>query len=232
MGAGVVSASTGTSASGHPWWIGIAAWAGALVLRGLAATWRLEWRGTGAIEAAAARGEGCIYALWHSTLVTLTVTHRDRGVAALISRHRDGELVARVAERLGYRTARGSSTRGGESGMRAMIEYAAEGRRLAVTPDGPRGPAEVLKPGVVGIASAAGQPVWPITASAGSAWTLRSWDRMRIPKPFARVLIVAGDPLRVPRGLSNAETEAWRVRIERALRELTDAVRREAGEPA
>lgn len=214
----------------HPWWMAIAAWIGAVALRGLAATWRVDWSGVAELERSIARGEGCIYALWHSCLLPLTVLHRDRGVGVLISRHRDGELIARVVERLGYRTARGSSTRGGEGGLKAMIDFATGGRVVAVTPDGPRGPAETLKPGVVAIASRSGHPVWPIAAGARSTWRLRSWDRMRIPKPFARVVVAAGEPLRVPAHLDPAGAEAWRARLERALRDQTAAVRERAGE--
>lgn len=215
----------------YPWWMGIASWLGAAVLRLLGATWRVDRSGVAELERSVARGEGCIYALWHSCLLPLTVTHRDREVAVLISRHRDGELIARIVEKLGYRTARGSSTRGGEAGMKGMIDFAGRGHLLAVTPDGPRGPAEILKPGVVAIASATGKPVWPIAAAAGSSWVLRSWDRMRIPRPFARVVVASGAPFRVPPGLSDAETESWRRRIEGALREQTNAVRARAGEP-
>lgn len=215
----------------YPWWTGVAAWCGALLLRLLVRTWRVEWDARGP-EQAIARGEGCIYALWHSCLLPLTVAHRDRDIAVLISRHRDGELIARVVERLGYRTARGSSTRGGSAGMKGMIDFAERGHGLAVTPDGPRGPAEVVKPGVVGIASASGAPVFPIAAAAGRCWILASWDRMRIPHPFARVVITAGEPLRVPRDLDPDGIEEWRERIERALRAVTARARAAAREPA
>ena len=215
----------------YPWWMGVAAWAGAGLLRLLANTWRVDLTGVAELERRAP-GEGCIYALWHSGLLPLTVIHRDRDVAALISRHRDGELIARVVEKLGYRTARGSSTRGGGAGMKGMIDHALRGHRLAVTPDGPRGPAEILKPGVIGIASASGKPVWPIAAAARSTWVLASWDRMRIPRPFARVVVAAGEPLRIPPGLGEAEIEVWRGRLEAALRDHTAAVRARAGEPA
>jgi lysophospholipid acyltransferase (LPLAT)-like uncharacterized protein len=219
------------SGARYPWWMGIAAWLGALAFRLLARTWRVDWSGVAALERSIARGDGCIYALWHACLPALTVTHRDRGVATLISRHRDGELVARIVERLGYRAARGSSTRGGEGGLKGMIDFAKEGRLLAVTPDGPRGPAEVLKPGVVAIASASGQPVWAIAAAASSTWILASWDRMRIPRPFARVILAAAGPFAVPRELEGADAERWRVRIEDALREVTARVRSRADEP-
>ena len=220
------------SVARYPWWMGFAASIGAALFRLLAATWRVDWSGVQALERSVARGEGCIYALWHACLPALTVTHRDRGVATLISRHRDGELVARIVEKLGYRTARGSTTRGGEGGLKGMIDFAKEGRVLAVTPDGPRGPSEVLKPGVIAIASASGQPIWPIAAAASSTWILASWDRMRIPKPFARVVVAAAGPFSVPRDLSDEGAGRVRAEVEQSLRELTAAVRTRAGEPA
>jgi lysophospholipid acyltransferase (LPLAT)-like uncharacterized protein len=203
-----------------PWWTGIAAWAGALLLLLLARTWRVSWRGPG-MTPTRRYEQHCIFTLWHSRLLPLTLLHRGLGVAALISHHRDGELIARAIRHLGYVAGRGSSTRGGEEGAREMLRFAAEGRSLAITPDGPRGPAEELKAGVVVLGSHAGLPLLPVTASASAEWTFRSWDRFRVPKPFARVVVGYGDPVTVPRDLQDGELERWRTRLEDRLRALT-----------
>ncbi len=171
-------------------------------------------------------------ALWHSCLLAPIYSHRGRGVAILVSRHRDGEVITRIIERLGFETARGSSTRGGVEGAREMLELAREGRTLGITPDGPRGPAERLKPGVVVIASRSGLPIVPLASASSSCWVMRSWDRFRVPKPFARVVVAYGEPIAVPRDLSDADLESWRDRVERAIAEHSAAVRERAGEPS
>ena len=214
----------------HPVWLGAAAATGALVLRALGATWRIDRSGMNQGEARLAAGERCIFALWHSQLLPLTYTHRHRGVAFLISQHRDGELIARLIQRLGYVTARGSSTRGGGEGTREMISFAERRHLLGITPDGPRGPAEVVKPGLVFLASRTGFPVLPVAAVSTPAWRLRSWDGFMIPRPFARVVAGYSEPIAIPPGVAESELEAWQARIAGALNELRAALTRRLGE--
>ena len=214
----------------YPWWLEPAAVAGALIIRLLGATWRVDASGLVPFDEAIAQGRRCIFALWHARLLPLVWSHRGRGVVVLVSRHRDGELIARIVERLGYLTSRGSSTRGGEEGMMDMLRKAEEGRLLAITPDGPRGPAGTLKPGIVYLASRSGLPIVPVAAAARSCWTLRSWDRFRVPRPFTRVVVAYGDPIAIPPGLEGASLESWRARVEAALAAHTAAVRARAGE--
>jgi len=213
----------------HPVWLGAAAVSGALVLRALGATWRIDRTGLAEGEKRLATGERCIFALWHSQLLPLTYTHRHRGVAFLISQHRDGELIARLIHRLGYVTARGSSTRGGGEGTREMISFAERGHLLGITPDGPRGPAEVVKAGLVFLASRTGFPVLPVAAVSAPAWRLRSWDRFMIPRPFARVVAGYGQPITIPPGVAESELEAWQERIAGALNELHVALAQRLG---
>jgi hypothetical protein len=220
------------SAGRHPWWLGPAAVLGAILLRALGATWRIDRRGLAAYEGRLARGERCVFAFWHARLLPLVFTHRGRAIAVLISRHRDGELIARIIERLGFRTARGSSTRGGEEGARELVRYAADGHLLAITPDGPRGPAERVKPGLAWLASRTGLPVVPVASAARDAWVFRSWDRFRVPRPFARVVVAYGEPLAIPPGIGERELEAWRERLDTALAAVTREVDARAGERA
>lgn len=217
------------SARGYPWWMPFAASASAGLLLLLGFTWRIRRLRMPELDARFRQGERCIFAFWHARLLPLVFTHRHRAIAVLISRHRDGELIARIIHRLGFRTGRGSSTRGGEEGIRDMLRHAEEQRLLALTPDGPRGPAEEVKPGLVYLASRTGFPVVPVATAAARAWQLDSWDRFRIPRPFARVIVAYGTPIAVPAALPDAELETWRVRIQAALRELTAEVDRLAG---
>jgi lysophospholipid acyltransferase (LPLAT)-like uncharacterized protein len=157
-------------------------------------------------------------------MLPLVLTHRGRGVAVLVSRHRDGELIARIIEHLGFVSARGSSTRGGEEGVREMLQWAERGHLLAVTPDGPRGPAERVKPGLAWLAAHTGWPVVPVASAARPVWMLRSWDRFRVPRPFARVVVAYGAPLHVAPASTREELDVARRRIEDALGALTREV--------
>ena len=103
---------------------------------------------------------------------------------------------------------------------------------MALTPDGPRGPAERVKPGVVYLASRTGCPVVPVATASRRTWVLGSWDRFRIPQPFTRVVVAYGDPIAVPAGLEGAALEEWRARVERALADHTARVAAAAGETA
>src|SRR5207249_1270807 len=162
----------------------------------------------------------CIFAVWHARVLPLAWTHRGRGIVVLVSRHRDGQLIARIIERLGFATSRGSSTRGGEEGVMDMLRQAEGGRLIGITPDGPRGPAESLKPGLVYLASRSGLPIVPIATASRRCWRLRSWDRFRVPRPFTRVLVAYGEPIPVPPGIEGETLEAWRARVESALAAL------------
>ena len=205
----------------YPWWMGPGASAAAGLLTLLGHTWRIERRRMHERDARLDRGERCIFAFWHARLLPLVFTHRRRSIAVLVSRHRDGELIARIITRLGFETGRGSSTRGGEEGIRDMLRHAEEHRMLAITPDGPRGPAERVKPGLVYLASRTGFPILPIAAASSHEWVLRSWDRFRIPRPFSKIVVAYGDPITVPAKLADPEVDTWRLRVEAAIRDLT-----------
>jgi lysophospholipid acyltransferase (LPLAT)-like uncharacterized protein len=164
------------------------------LLRALYATWRVrEINSAGWRELRRAQ-KPFIFALWHGQLLPLVVQHRSQGVKILISEHRDGEIIARIAERLGLASIRGSTTRGGARALLAMCDALVSGSEVAVTPDGPRGPARSFASGALVAAHRAGAPIIPIGVSASRAWRLRSWDAFMIPKPFARVTVAYGDP--------------------------------------
>ncbi|HKK93300.1 MAG TPA: lysophospholipid acyltransferase family protein, partial [Longimicrobiales bacterium] len=137
----------------------------------------------------------------------------------------------RVLQRLGYGTARGSSTRGGVRALRELLRAGRSGRVLAVTPDGPQGPREVMKTGPLVLAGRSGVPIIPIGVGMSRAWRLSSWDRFSIPRPFSRVHIRYGDPVHVPPDLDEAGMEALRERVQAAMDELTASARQTAGDP-
>ena len=169
------------------------------LIRALRATVRLRHHGDAMQRGWEARGERFILAFWHRHLLLMPYAYRGRRISVLVSQSRDGELIARTVARLGIDASRGSSSRGGAAGMRSLLRKAAEGWDLAFTPDGPRGPAAEVQPGVILAAAATGLPVQPVALAASRARHLRSWDRFVVPLPFATVHFVYGEPLRVER---------------------------------
>jgi hypothetical protein len=139
----------------------------------------------------------------------------------LISKHGDGEMISRVAERLGFKPVRGSSTRGGFQAMRELLGESAGGFDYAIMPDGPRGPCYEFKAGPIFLASRTGLPIVPITISFARCWRVRSWDRFILPCPFTRALIQVAPEVHVPAALSAEDTESWRRQLGEALSDVT-----------
>jgi lysophospholipid acyltransferase (LPLAT)-like uncharacterized protein len=153
-------------------------------------------------------------------------------VTALLSQHRDAEIAARALGRLGIDTVRGSSTRGWAGALRGLLAARARGEDLAIVPDGPRGPRREVKDGVVQLARATGLPVVPFGAAAWPARRLGSWDRMMLPRPFARVALVGGAPLVIPRDADAAAQDAARATVQATLEDLTRRAEAAVGAPA
>jgi len=192
---------------------------GALALRALAGTLRIRCEEAAVAPLWAARAP-LIYAVWHGRILLLPYLYGGRGGQVLASRSHDGELVARWIRRFGLEPIRGSSTRGGGEALRLLARALRSGREVVVVPDGPRGPREVLKPGIITLARLTGAPIVPIAVGASREWRLGSWDEFRIPRPFARCVMRFGEPIHVSRALDRAGEEAARKDVEAALRGL------------
>ena len=162
-------------------------------------------------------GRQPILALWHGRILPGLHYFRHRGIVVITSQNFDGEWIARILHKFGFGTARGSSSRGGARALVRMRRDLADGRPAAFTVDGPRGPARVVQPGVVFLAGATGQPIVPYHIESDRHWTLRSWDRTQIPKPFSTVALVIGEPLTV------GSTED--VVLDESVRRLGEALR-------
>jgi hypothetical protein len=185
------------------------------VVRALGATWRLELSGTPPARAP------FVLVAWHRGLLVAAYAHRDRGLWVPLSLSRDGELAEGALRRLGFaRSPRGSSSRGGSALLREMIRRLRAGESGGVLPDGPRGPALEAKPGVIALAAATGAQLVPLGVAAAPVGRLGSWDRALLPLPFARVLVVYGSPLEVPRSADAAALESWRARLDQELQRL------------
>ena len=163
-------------------------------IKTLAATWRIRESGLEQWK------PPFIFVLWHSRILPLLALHKREGVVLLISRHRDGEYLADLAQGWGYRSVRGSTQRGGEVGLLGIVRALQGGAVVAMTPDGPRGPRERVQPGAIAAAQHAGVPLIAVGARTASAWYLRSWDRMCLPKPFAAVDVRYSAPIRIGSG--------------------------------
>lgn len=170
--------------------------AGHRLVLALGATWRIRHVGREHVDRARDGRGPVLYVFTHGVLLPLSYTHRSRDIRVLISESRDGEIIARVTERLGFGSVRGSSSRGGARAVVAMAAAGRAGRDLAITPDGPRGPRGSVAPGTVITSSRSGVPVVPVGVAARPAWRARSWDRFLVPAPFARVWVVYGSALR------------------------------------
>jgi len=170
------------------------------------------------------RGSPVIFVFWHGQLLPLVHYHRHEGIVVLVSEHGDGEYITRVIERNGFGSVRGSSTRGGTSGLRGLVRAARAGRDLAITPDGPRGPRGAFKPGALAAARMTGLPIIPLAAGSSRGWRLSSWDGFLVPKPFSTVRIEYLAPRFVARSASRGDFESLAAEIGADLEAATARV--------
>ncbi|MFA5940424.1 MAG: lysophospholipid acyltransferase family protein [Sinimarinibacterium sp.] len=212
----------GTSAAGT-----LAAWLGYVVVRALASTYRFRFQGTAPVPAPA----GCaayILAIWHQNLFAGILAQTGRRHVVIVSRSRDGEPVSALCRRLGHHVARGSSKKGdidkgGKEAKDEMIDMLRAGVPGALTVDGPRGPAHVVKPGIIEMARATGLPIVPYLPLPSRYWALKSWDAFRLPKPFARIDIHYGAPVHVPADTAFAAFAHYQQLVASALDGIEDA---------
>jgi len=168
---------------------------GPLLLRTLGLSWRFRVVGRVPIDALRASGRPVIFAFWHGSFLASEYLYRGQGIVVMSSFHRDGEISTRVMTGMGFSVVRGSTSRGSTRGLIKLIQAARDGRDIAITPDGPKGPAGSVQRGMFYIADKAEAPIVPVGVAAKPAVELGSWDRMLIPWPFARVGVVHGHPI-------------------------------------
>lgn len=171
--------------------------------------------------------ERYIYALWHEVMLFPVHLGTGLGVHILVSQHSDGEIITQIAERLGFRAIRGSTTRGGARAVLELLEMA-ERSHVAITPDGPRGPRRRVQGGLIYLASRSGRPIVPLGFAAVRGWRAASWDRFLLPRPYTTVFAVAGPPITISPDLDSATLEQYRQQVEHAMLECTDTAERAA----
>jgi lysophospholipid acyltransferase (LPLAT)-like uncharacterized protein len=185
-------------------------------LRLLAATWRVQRIDFDHFESAEAAG-GFLIAIWHGDMLAPLPLHTKRGSGVLVSPSRDGGLVKMVLLRYGYTVIRGSTNRGSARALREIREHLAGRGSVAITPDGPRGPRHSMNLGLAWLAREARCPIVCVRVRCDRAWSLKSWDRFQIPRPFARVIVEYEEPLTVASDADDAELERMTEVIRRGL---------------
>jgi len=195
---------------------------GAVLILLLGKSLKIEWVGVENLNEIRERKGKVLYAFWHGRMLILAYTHRGQKNQVLSSRHRDGQTSARIIQRLGFGTVWGSTTHGGVESLLQMANKVREGYDIAITPDGPKGPAFKAQPGAVLIARKSRVPIIPITNSAQRRWAFKSWDGFIIPKPFSRAVVFIGKPIYVPAELSKEELDLKSKELEENLNLLTE----------
>lgn len=187
----------------------------------------LRWRTEGLehVGAVARSGRQPVMAFWHGRILPATYYFRRRGIVVITSENFDGEWIAGIIERFGYGTARGSTSRGARKALLQMTRDMAAGKPAGFTVDGPRGPARVAQAGAVWLSKATGNPVLPFHFEASRHWTLDSWDRTQIPKPFSTVALAVGEPFDVPADAGETGIESARRSLDERLRILETRAR-------
>ena len=167
------------------------------------------------------QGGKLLYASWHQRFFPgTTFFSRRKPIAIMISQSRDGEMISRVVDVLGWRPVRGSSSRGGSQALQEIKTLARKGFNIGHIVDGPRGPFGIVKPGLLRIAQASGLPIIPTITSSFRPWVFNSWDRFMVPRPFSRVIIRFGSPVFIPENITPEEFEIKRQAVEMTLKHL------------
>ncbi len=211
----------------HPWLIKAVAFVGAWIVRIWIGTLRnqLETLGPGIWPHLPGVKDRYIYLFWHENML-LPAYHFARGdIYVLISRHADGQIIAEICQRLGFKLARGSTKRGGVEAVRQMLR-AGKGAHIAVTPDGPQGPRRQVQPGVIYLAARTGLPIVPVAITCRRAWRLHSWDRFLVPRPWTKSIYVGAAPVAVPPDVDKDQLEHYRQLVQDAMLEVTEIAER------
>jgi len=177
---------------------------------------KVEGRGKETEALAQSQGKA-VYATWHQRVIFYGRHLAHKNLTVMISQSRDGEYAVRLVSLFGHKNVRGSSTRGGSQALKELTQKIKEGGRGGILADGPLGPARVAKIGAIIMAQSARVPLIPLIWGADRCWTLNSWDRFLIPKPFARIVIHYAEPIWIPTSADGKKKEEYRRLLEEKL---------------
>ncbi|CAN5550515.1 lysophospholipid acyltransferase family protein [soil metagenome] len=184
-------------------------------------TMRTEVEGTDYLDDAGRGYDAPIICAWHERILPGAYFLRGRGLVVMSSISFDAEYTARVIQRFGFGVIKGSSTRGGTRALIEMIRLMEKGIPSTFTVDGPRGPRYEVKPGPPLLAKRTGDPMLPFSIDPRSYWTINSWDKLRIPKPFTKAKVYFGEPIFVAKDANDDELEQKRLELQNALSDLS-----------
>jgi lysophospholipid acyltransferase (LPLAT)-like uncharacterized protein len=189
-------------------------------LDALCKTLRVSYKNKKVVDDLKKKKQNYVLAFWHGTMLPSWFLHRNDGFAALTSKSKDGDLLAKQLKHWNYKVVRGSSSKGGDVALGIMVDHAKNGYSIAITPDGPRGPEHKFKAGAVITAKKSGVPVVLMGVGIKSKTKLKSWDKFQIPNPFSKIKIIYSDPIYVDPNLSYDETSKIIEECEQRLNEL------------
>jgi lysophospholipid acyltransferase (LPLAT)-like uncharacterized protein len=190
---------------------------------------RFEVRGMEHLDAIEAAGELPIICFWHDRILLGTYFFRKRGILVMSSQSFDAEYTARSIQRFGYGVIKGSSTRGGSRALIEMIRAMSNGYPTGFSIDGPRGPRYEAKPGPVILAKKTGNPILPFVIEPQKFWMVKSWDRMQIPRPFTKAVVIISEPIYVNEKADDIEIESKLKELQRSLDYLTEQGKKWSG---
>jgi hypothetical protein len=194
-----------------------------IFLRLLGFTWRIRVHNpTGFPTPDKNKNEKLIFIFWHNRILVHTYYYRHCEITAMISKSRDGEYIAKVARWLGHYAIRGSSSRKSREALEEAIACLSQNKYIAVTPDGPQGPKYQLQGGAVEMARRTGASIVPMAFDASSKYVFSSWDGFILPKPFSKIVICFGSPVKIPEKITQLEFEAYRKSVENSLNKITE----------
>lgn len=163
-----------------------------------------------------------IFLIWHGRTLIVGNVFRKLRLFVIISHSRDGEMQAGIFRRMGYQIIRGSTGRGGERALVESIRALRGGGSMAITPDGPRGPSGVVQGGALMMAKKSGSRIVPVGAAAAPRTLIKSWDKFLVPWPFARGVVISGEPVFIPPDADEAKIESIRLQLEETLNRLQE----------
>jgi lysophospholipid acyltransferase (LPLAT)-like uncharacterized protein len=191
-----------------------------LLIKLICSTVRFEVEGWENFEKIESDGKTPIYAFWHNNIFLITYFFRNRKIVVMSSQSLDGEYTSRFLQRFGYGSVRGSSTRGGAGAVVKMIRLMREKIPVGFANDGPKGPKFEAKIGSTVLAKKTGNPLMPFNIEPNKFWTINTWDKMQIPKPFTRVLVKIAEPIYVESKINDEELENKRLELQKSLDDL------------
>jgi lysophospholipid acyltransferase (LPLAT)-like uncharacterized protein len=189
-------------------------------LDALCKTLRVSYKNKKVIDDLRKQKQNYVLAFWHGTMLLPWFLHRNDGFAALTSKSKDGDLLAKQLKHWKYKVVRGSSSKGGDVALGVMVDLAKNGYSVSITPDGPRGPGYKFKAGAVITAKKSGIPLVLVGIGIKSKKKLKSWDKFQIPNPFSNVKVIYSDPFYIDAKLSYDETSKVIEECELKLNEL------------